>query len=295
MIKNLLNVKIVGPCAPLSAMMLLFLSGSAFAAGINAVKVSEDLSKFPLGEAAWKEAREEVIPLMAQPMAVPRPKVTTTSSVRVQAIHDGKRIVFRLRWSDPNKNEGGKVGTYSDAAAIQFPTKEGPAPIVFMGGKDQPVHIIHWRAQYQIDREKGQPTIKDLYPNANVDMYPMEFKDSGNLKGLDEEAQEVYSHGRAAGNPQSYPKTKGADEMMAEGFGTSVLLPEPVAEAMGRWEKNEWTLQIVRPLSIKDRSTLKVGQQGFVAFAVWQGARDEVGARKSVTMSWVPITLTELP
>ena len=50
---------------------------------------------------------------------------------------------------------------------------------------------------------------------------------------------------------------------------------------------------IIRPLELQQGSTLKVGRKEHIAFAVWQGGKDEVGSRKSITMSWVPLTLLE--
>lgn len=269
---------------------VLFFLGVPFAgADIQVKQIAGDLSQETISDSLWSGAKEEVVSLMAQPMIQPRPKTTETSQIKVQAIHDTKWIAFRLKWSAQTKAEAGRLGEFSDAAAIQFPVNAGSPPPVFMGAKENPVHIFHWRAQYQRDLEKGKPTMKDLYPNMNPDMYPMEFKDSGSVTDLTQEKREVYSPGQAAGNPQSYSKLSSVDEIFAEGFGSSSVIENRISHAKGQWKNGEWTLVIARPLQRENGSSLEMGKVGNIAFAVWQGGKKEVGSRKSVTMSWVPL------
>lgn len=247
------------------------------------------LAAEPGKKSIWADVPVEVVSLMAQPMAIPRPSATETREVRVQAVHDGNWVVFRLRWKSPSLDEAGILGKFSDAVAVQFPVKEGSPPPVFMGAKDHPVHIYHWRAQYQRDHERGKPTMKDLYPNMNPDMYPMEYADPGRLQGLTQDKREVFSPGVAAGNPQSYQKPDAVDEIFAEGFGSSSVIENRMSRARGEWAKKEWDVWIARPLSRPLGSTLVPGKAGFVAIAVWQGEKKEVGSRKSVTMTWIPL------
>lgn len=267
------------------------------AAPIKSLHVEIDLSKLAEQNpkewnAAWERADEDTVNLMAQPMAIPRPKTTLTPQIKVRSIHNDKWIAFQLSWADEDKNEAGRLGEFSDAVAIQFPIKDNNSPpLVFMGAKDNPVHIFHWRAQYQLDKKHGLRSMRDLYPNMNPDMYPLEFKEEGYLTGLTDEKREVFSHGRAAGNPQSYIK-KGIDEIFAEGFGTSSVIQNVEAIAHGFWQKKKgWTVFISRPLKRENGSMLEIGKNSFVAFAVWQGGKQEVGSRKSVTMSWVPLQI----
>lgn len=269
--------------------LLAFFISLESEAAIVVERTQAKVEKIQPADSAWSKVKAAVVPLMGQPMAVPMPKGTNTSSVSVQALHDGEWVAFRLRWKDSEKSSPQKLGEFSDAVAIQFPVKEGPPPIVFMGSKEQPVHIYHWRAQYQADRERGRlMTPKDMYPNMSVDAYPMEFDDPGTVKGLTQEKRDVYAHGRAAGNPQSYLKT-GVDEILAEGFGSSAAVEGGVAQGTGKWEKGEWTVVITRPMKNGDGSKFSPGQPTVAAFAVWQGGKGEVGSRKSVTMSWVPV------
>jgi DMSO reductase family type II enzyme heme b subunit len=162
-----------------------------------------------------------------------------------------------------------------------------------MGAKDNPVHIFHWRAQYQRDAERGKPKMKDLYPNSVVDMYPMEFADPAATKHITDADRERFSPGRAEGNPQAYAKS-GVDEILAEGFSTSSVQQTHGSVGRAVWQDGEWTLVISRPLDIKGGSVLQVGGKSFVAFAVWQGGEGEVGSRKCVTMMWTPLTVASL-
>lgn len=266
-------------------------AGTTMALGdIVAKSVKGDLIKAPKIE-VFAGAKEEAVTLMAQPMAVPRPATTTTPQVFVRAVHNDEWIAFCLRWVDRERSDGGRLAKFSDAVAIQFPVADHRAPPpVFMGAKGSPVHIYHWRAQYQVDKVAGKRDIKDLYPNMVSDAYPMQFSDMGSLAEVDESKREVYSYGRAAGNPQSYLKT-GVDELLAEGFGTSSVVENVSADAHGDWLGGEWTVVITRPMKRAGASELPLGDSTFVAFAVWQGGLDEVGSRKSVTMSWTPLKI----
>lgn len=279
-IRTLLPVCLAGLAGPASA-------------EIVAKAVRGDLSQPDPKAAWWANAAVEKVTLMAQPMAIPRPAVTTTGEIAVQAVHDGKWLSVRLTWADPDKSEAGHLGEFSDGVAVQFPVKSNDAPPpVFMGGKDNPVHIFHWRAQYQRDKERGKPTMKDLYPNMSVDAYPMEFKDMGKLGVLSDEAREQFSPGVAEGNPQSYAKT-GVDEVVAEGFSTSSVQGNGhgTSAAQGHWADGKWSVVITRELTREGGSVLTAGGKTFVGFAVWQGGKDEVGSRKSVTMAWTPLKI----
>jgi hypothetical protein len=250
-------------------------------------KVTADLSVPDADAAYWRNRPEGIVTLMAQPMIAPRPEATTTEQVFVKAVTDGERAAFRIRWKDPERSEAGRLGEFSDALALEFPVHLDPLPPVMMGAKDMPVHIFHWRAQYQRDHERGKPSMTDLYPNNSIDMYPLEFKEAPDGT---EAHREAFSPGVAEGNPQSYVKT-GIDEIIAEGYSTSSVQLGHGNAGKAEWKDGWWTLVIVRPLVIEGGSTLKSGETNYVGFAAWQGGLAEVASRKCVTMSWMPVTL----
>ena len=146
--------------------------------------VTADLSKKPEVNAEyWKDIKYLNVPMLGQMIVKPKPEKTETESIKVQIVHDGKYIAFRMRWYDKEKSEAGKLGEFSDAVALEFPVKDNAnPPPIFMGFKDNPVHLFHWRAQYQYDEEHGKKTIKDIYPFLSVDMYPHDFNYPGTVK-----------------------------------------------------------------------------------------------------------------
>jgi len=233
---------------------------------------------------AWKEAAETLINLMAQPMIAPRPAAVTTPELFIKAISDGKSVVFYGRWKDPTLSDDEKLGNPApDAFAIQFPASAGDLPPIFMGAKGFPVEIAHWTIRSQNDLEKGKKEMKDIYPNMNVDIYPMEFKDAGNLKNLTEEQRRVYSPGKSSGNPQSYRKQTAVDVIWAEGFGSSALQDEHDFHGKGYWtEDGYWHVFIKGPL--KPHYTHS-------SFAVWNNS---AGGRKDLSMVWTPLETSGL-
>ncbi|MFZ3228884.1 MAG: ethylbenzene dehydrogenase-related protein [Pseudobdellovibrio sp.] len=273
-------------------LVAVFIYGVAHAEDYSVKKVSADLSKVSqASDFYWKGVPETKINLMGQMIVKPKPAKAETENINVQIVHDGKYIAFRLRWADKEKSEAGKLAEFSDAVALEFPVldNENPPPI-FMGGKDNPVHMFHWRAQYQYDEEHGKKSIKDIYPNLNADMYPNEFVDRGTLKPASEANKEIFSHGEAAGNPQSKVK-KAVDEIMAEGFGSSVVIEDKDSVAHGEWKNGEWLVVISRALKRPKGSVLEVAKKSAFGIAVWQGGKNEVGSRKALTMSWTPFKI----
>lgn len=275
-------------------LIIFFYCNVAKADDYSVKKISADLSKMTtMSDNCWNGIPEIKLDLLAQMMVKPKPAKVQTENIKIQIIHDGKYIAFRMRWADKEKSEAGKLGTFSDAVAIEFPVLDNliPPPI-FMGIKDNPVHLFHWRAQYQYDEEHGKKSMKDIYPNMSVDMYPNEFADRGALKAAKEDDKEIFVHGRAAGNPQSSEK-KAVDEMMAEGFGTSVVRKDTDSFAHSEWKNGEWVVVISRALKRPNGSILEIGKKSSFGIAVWQGGQDEVGSRKSISMLWTPFKIEE--
>lgn len=297
---------------PLSVFASLSLSSSLYLAtsvnaqegGITVGYINTNLSNPTGNEDFWKKVKVLNVPLLSQPMVIPQSKKTETSVIKVQAVHNKNMITFRLNWKDAEKSEGGPLGKFSDGVAIEFPTGSNTTPpSAFMGEIGKPVHIYHWKDAFQYDKDHGKmKTVKDIYPNASIDMYPLEAKPENReeMKSVKEnypkatEAQKtVFVHGQAAGNPQSSPKLKAVDEIFAEGWGTSQVINNHEAIGNGKWVKGEWTVVITRPLKAKVGSKLEIGKSSFICFAVWQGGKDEVGSRKSVTLSWLPLYLSK--
>jgi len=260
--------------------------------GVVAIKASSDPMKLQPGDSVWDKAPVHTVTLMAQPIVKPKPKLTLTEKIQVQAVYNQKAIAFKLSWDDPDKSDDGRISKFSDAVALQFPLNPNLAqlPSPFMGDKEKPVHIYHWRAQYQKDKELGRhPTMKDLYPNMSIDAYPLEFQDSDAPQGSDAERR-AFSPGAELGNPQSYKK-RGIDEILAEGYGSSAVANSIEAAAQGVWANGQWQVVISRPLASEQGSLIQPGPKNAFCVAVWQGGKDEVGSRKSLSMMWISLNL----
>lgn len=252
---------------------------------LSMVRVKDDLSKADPAAPFWNSVAAGAVTMIAQPMIAPRPELVNTERLVVQAAHNDAIAAFRLSWADSEMSAAGRLGEFSDAVAIQFPLMPGELPPVFMGAVGKPVHIFHWRAQYQQDAEQGKPEIQQLYPNASIDMYAMDFKDA---PGGSRDEREMFNPAVALGNPQSTRKS-GVDEIVAEGFSTSAVQASHESQGRGEWADGQWTVVITRPLSIEGGNALAAGGESALTFAVWQGGKGEVGSRKSLHFSWIPL------
>lgn len=268
---------------------LLTLFGTVSTWAIDSAKVDADLGTPDALADYWQKATPATVTLMAQPMITPRPATTTTANVEVRSVHNGATFSVRISWDDKDINKGIGLAQYSDAVAMQIPMKQdGPPPPVFMGMTGNPVYIYHWRYQYQLDVEQGKPTIQMIYPNAKIDIYPLDIPDWGNLKPADQEAKDNYNPAVAVGNPQSYPKT-GIDEIIAEGYQTSSVTAGKSTHGHGVWKDGKWHVVLSRPFKAESGPAIDPAKDLNLAFAVWKGNEGEVGSRKSVTMMWTPL------
>jgi DMSO reductase family type II enzyme heme b subunit len=238
------------------------------------------------GDAAWALAAEFTAPLLPQDMVEPRALERTTPHVRVRAVCDGRRVAFRLEWPDSTRNDEQRPGAFSDACAVQFPSQvqaDLPAPQMGELGKD--VEILFWRATWQAALSSSGPALAQLYPNASIDHYPFQARS----ESADMAAR--YSPARAVENDLALPRSTPVEVLVASGPGT--LRPGARdSEASGAGVRTDagWSVVLARPLPR--------GFEGFgrtqVAFAVWDGAHGEVGARKMRTV-WIPFAMEVQP
>jgi hypothetical protein len=236
---------------------------------------------------AWERARIFDAPLLPQDMVEPRQLERSTELVHVRALSDGRRVAFRLDWRDPTRDDEQRPGVFSDACALQLPARvevDVPAPQMGEAGKE--VEIVFWRATWQAALDGGSPTIAALYPGASIDHYPFEAPATRN------EAQAAlrYVPARAVENDVALPRTSAVEMLVASGPGT--LRPAAAGDATGAGKRTSggWSVVLERALPPGFE------RQGHtqVAFAVWQGSDEEIGARKMRTL-WIPFTLEAQP
>jgi len=238
---------------------------------------------------AWDRAPEHLAALIPQDLVEPRLLLPSTPEVRIRAVAAGDEVAFRLEWDDSTRNDIARPAEFVDACAIQLPATVGQAvPAPQMGEAGMPVQIAYWNAGWQASADGRADDIREIYPNATVDHYPFDAaslaKDSSGQQAM----ARRYSPARATGNAVSGPHKSPVQDLIAEGPGT--ITPAETTTSRGRGVRTDrgWIVVITRPMP--EGFSLETRDQ--VAFAVWQGAQQEVGPRKMRT-GWIALTLKE--
>ncbi|MCC7106950.1 MAG: hypothetical protein IT307_17590, partial [Chloroflexi bacterium] len=97
-----------------------------------------------------------------------------------------------------------------------------------------------------------------------------------------------YLIGLAAGNPLSQPDRRSpVEELEAIGFGTAAHRDLQAVQGKGVWVDNQWKVVLSRSLRSQDVGAAQFNPDTQIptAFAVWNGANQEVGARKQLSAS----------
>ena len=220
-------------------------------------------------------------------MVDPRLMATSTKTVEVQAAHNTKRLAVRLQWEAADKHDVPGSARFADACAIQLPVRIGaqlPAPQ--MGDAKHPVQISYWSAFWQATVDGRPDTINAIYPGARVDHYP--FQAAPLKPGSPEQRamERRYAPARALGNTMAGPRKQPVEDLVADGPGTLRPAQRNRSAGVGRHSGGRWRVVIHRPLP----AGLGPGGQSQLAVAIWQGARQEVGARKMRSV-WIPLSL----
>lgn len=257
----------------------------------DVVVVSAESAPADPNDAAWTTAPEHVAKLIPQDLVEPRQLNLTTGEVRVRAIRHGSELAFRIAWTDSTQNDLPGAARFCDACAVQLPSKIEPTvPAPQMGEAGRPVEIAYWNAAWQATVDGRGDTIQDIYPRANVDHYPFEAKPLDK----DPEAKQAmavrYAPARALHNMMAGPRTTPVQDLLAEGPGTITAATEASSTGRGRRTADGWAVVITRRLP----SGLSAQTGSQVAFAVWEGGQEEVGARKMRT-AWIPLALRGQP
>lgn len=249
------------------------------------VAVERDAVALDPADPAWNDAPEFAGALLLQDLVDPRLMEASTPEVRVRAMTDGRTLAFRLAWADATLDDLPGNARFSDACAVQLaPGGDADLPAPQMGEPGRGVEIAFWRASWQASVDGRPDSIQAFHPRATVDHYPFEAE---SLKPGSKEQREMesrYAPARAVGNPISIPPTNPVQTLLAEGPGS--LRPDPDGRAEGKGLRSEdgWIVVIARPVP----PALSSGERGQVAFAVWEGSHEEVGARKMRT-GWVAL------
>ncbi|MBI2886430.1 MAG: nitrate reductase [Chloroflexi bacterium] len=249
-------------------------------------------------DAAWQKVPAADVPLTPQAGVKPALMATSVSSVKVRSVNDGASIAFLLEWQDGSEDRyASRPESFRDAAAIQFPTT-GELPAICMGVRGQMVNIWHWKADWQTDIDKGFQDVPDAYPNFYKDAYPAVNVLTGTPpfrmpKDFESPEAKQFMVGWTVGNALSEPvRTSPIEDLNAIGFSTATHKAKQNVNGKGVWKDGVWRVVYTRALKVDDvdAAALTAGQEVPVAFAVWNGSNQEVGARKQ-TSTFLNVTV----
>jgi hypothetical protein len=240
---------------------------------------------------AWENAPEYVAKLVLQDLVEPRLMTPSTGEVRVRALANASDAAFRLQWFDPNRNDMPGPGKFSDACAVQIPQKLEPKPPApQMGETGRTVEVTYWRADWQASVDGRGDTIRDLYPNASIDHYPFEAQSLERGSAAQKEMTLRYAPASAVGNLRSGRREQPVEDLIADGPGTLAPGPSRHSQAKGRHRGDAWSVVLRRNLP----EGLAPRQRTQIAFAIWEGSKQETGPRKMRT-GWISLLLQGAP
>ncbi|MBT9167186.1 MAG: Selenate reductase subunit gamma [Syntrophomonadaceae bacterium] len=253
-----------------SVFCVLLLPGAAHSREmvIMAKKLTQELPLDP-NAAEWATAKAVDVPFASQVITRPRTYEASVKEARVRALHNGKDIAFLLEWTDSTRDAVFEVvHTFSDAAALQFPSERtGTMPHFGMGHEEGIVNIWNWKAVFQ-------------------------FQDGADKKVVYAMVDDFLA-GHKAGNPVSLHKTP-VENLIAGGFGSLTAMEEKAQNVAGggKWDAGTWKVLFKRSIkgAEKYEAQFEEGKLTPLAFAVWDGAKGERGARKAVS-TWYYVGL----
>lgn len=261
------------------------------AATLEVLAVPVDVIPLDPLDPAWRDVAEHAAALLPQDLVEPRQLRPSTPEVRVRAVTNGVEIAFRLEWMDAAQDDLPGSSRFSDACAVQLPTRVEPnVPAPQMGEPGRPVEITYWSAAWQASVNGRGDSITDLHPNAAIDHYP--FK-AASLQPDSTDQREMatrYQPSRAVGNPIAGPHDSAVQDLIAEGPGTLTAAPPAASRGQGKRTTGGWATVIARRLP-QGLGGLTRSQ---VAFAVWEGGAQEAGAVKMRT-GWIPLAVQAKP
>tara|TARA_B100000686_G_C16780866_1_gene971762 strand:- start:223 stop:1968 length:1746 start_codon:yes stop_codon:yes gene_type:complete len=245
------------------------LKKASFETDVYSKKVTGKLSTEPTNP-IWNNVK--TTDLILRPLSARRGAVET---INFASVHNDKRLAVRVQWEDPNRDEDLTLGDqYLDQVAVQFAlgsvtlhTHGHNEPFWGMGNRGKPVNIWHWKAGQKkefVASTKGHNTVMD------IDMDALLFGGVSPSAALNQ------------------PTGASVIELNAEGFST--LTPQPKDKqgvtGEGFWKDNVWTVVFLRNMdkSGKWDADFKKPDPVLIAFAVWDGLKEDRNGRKVVSV-----------
>ena len=199
--------------------------------------------------------------------------------INVASVNNGEQLAVRLQWDDPTHDAFSELRSdiFRDGVAVQFAlgavtlhTHGHNEPFFGMGNRNKPVNLWHWKAGLDETLEAED----DLeYAGGGVDM-------------------DALIYGGIMSNPVSKLNTTGdnpVEELNAEGFGT--VTPQPPenqnVEGSGEWKDGVWTVVFLRDMPKTGKWDVDFARRidpALVAFAVWDGIKEDRNGRKVISV-----------
>ncbi len=220
--------------------------------------------------------------------------------LQVQAAHDGQTLVLRLTWQDETQDlHAVTSGHFEDAAAVELYRGENE-PFLGMGGPGSPIDAWFWDA----DRQSATD-VEDRYPNAVVDIYPFHETTvdtaEGQRPGAETASQpDVSLPAVASANPivPTDDESRSGGSALTAGGPQTVTFRIPKnqsVDARGNWADGRWSVVMKRALqpdAPEGGVSLTPGERVSVAFAVFDGAKNDRDGQKMIT-AWNDLTLED--
>ena len=273
--------------ALISISVIVYGIEARLAADVVSIRVSDPLPLTDPYSELWLKATEFQLPMGSQTIIAPVKLAPSVPYIKVRSLNNGTHIAFLIIWADATKNDRTvKIDEFRDGSAVLL-GPVGEMAILAMGTAITPVNILHWKADWQADIDNGFQELQSAFPNFWVDMYPNVVGEPPyTLSGNFSDAAKLYLPGWKVDNPISQPlKLTPVEETRARGFGS--LATEQRQDAIGRgvWENGQFSVVIARQLHPSDNEDIQInsGEKYSTAFAIWDGASGDVGARKSIS------------
>jgi hypothetical protein len=240
----------------------------------------------------WASTPTKTVELAPQNIALPHRLRPVVEAIRVTAIHDGTVIGFRIEWDDPDVDDlTVRVDDFRDACAVLLAPGPGDESLRTMGSPHTAATLLHWKADWQRDIERGRSGLEDVYPNRSADVYPPLIHaapDDVAIADYVEAGATEWLPGTHVGNPMSSEtRATAVEKIVANGFGTSTTAATQNAGGRGIRHGDGWRVTIAKPLVAIDDGEAVVSPGGVAtcAFAIWSGADGDAGGRKSPSAS----------
>lgn len=255
---------------------------------LRSVYINEPVPAADPESGLWRRADAQKIALEGQAVITPLKPEASVKEIVVRSLHDGETIAFLVEWQDSDRDEHTiKIDEFRDACGVFLgPAGAGPA-LWMMGMADNPVTILHWKADWQLDMDAGFQDLEVAFPNVTADFYPP-LVGIPSPKIPDDYPEHARNRlpGWSVGNPISQPvKNSPVEKLRAIGPGTLEHLATQNAVGRGVWQNGRWKVALGKPMEAKDaeEQDLSAGQSYALAFTVWSGAAADRGSRKSLT------------